>query len=549
MPSPRRTGISLRTSLALGFGVLALVTTAALGAAAYLHTSRLVEADLRDRLHDILGAAVAGFDGRAHANVQTEKDRGGADHAKITAFLGAVQRASPEIRYAYTMRRVDGKLRFIVDPDPSNTIGAEYAEASAAQLGSYERTEAYVEPQLIRDRWGTWLSGTAPIYVDGKLEAVLGIDIAAQRVEDQKRAQIWGIAIACVLVGIGAVLAGAWIAGRIAKPLVAVEEELARLRMLELGHAFALQSRIREVGNISSAVVNMKNGLRSFRKYVPAQLVADIIRSNEEARVSARRAELTILFSDVASFTTISEKLTPEEVVRLLERYLAGMSRTLLDHAGTIDKFIGDAVMGFWGAPRPVPGHPILACRAALACIAFLEGAREGWERDGLPPLTARIGLHTGEVVVGNIGFDERLAYTIIGDDVNLASRIEGINKHFGTAIAISEATLARTEGKFATRKLGEIVVKGRARAIGVHELIAAIEDVGEDDRAFAAQFGAALAAHDARDFAGAVAGFAGCAEVRPGDKASALYLARCRGLVEVPPGPDWTPAITMTDK
>jgi adenylate cyclase len=549
MDSPRRSGISLRASLALGFGVLALVTTAALGMIAYVTTSRLVETDLRDRLHDILGAAAAGLDGQAHAKIHSEADRGSPEHARLIAFLEAVKHASPEIRYAYTMRRIDGKMYFVADPDVTNKIGALYDDVSPGQLASYERTAAYVEPEIVKDKWGKFLSGTAPIYVNGKLDGVIGIDIEVHRLDDAKRAQIWGIVIACLLVAAGGVLVGVFIAGRIAKPLVFVEEELGRLRMLELGYAFSMTSRIREVGSIGSAVVNMKNGLRSFRKYVPAALVADIIRSNEEAKVSARRAELTILFSDIAGFTSVSEKLTPEEVVKLLERYLAGMSRTLLDHQATIDKFIGDAVMGFWGAPHPVPEHPIHACRAALACKAMLVAARAEWERDGLPPVNVRIGLHTGEVVVGNIGFDERLAYTIIGDDVNLASRLEGINKYFGTTIAISETTLARTDGKFATRKLGEIVVKGRERAIGVHELIATVEDATDDDRAFVAQFEGALTRYRERDFAGALAAFEACLATRTDDKASALYIERCRELVAEPPGDGWTPALTMTDK
>jgi hypothetical protein len=392
-------------SLAVVFAVVALLTTAVLGVAAYIHTSRLVEADARDRLHDLLGATVAGLDATAHASIHGEADRSRPEYVRLVTLLAGVKRASPEIRNIYTLRREGDRLRFIVDVDHDTQIGEVYPETTAEQLATYDTPEVALEPELVHDHWGTWLSGTAPIIVDGRVDGQLGIDIAAGRLDEQRRAHIWAILIACGVVGLGAVLLGVWFAGRVSQPLVLVEQELARLRMLELGHDFTVHSRIKEIASISDAVVNMKNGLRSFRKYVPSEVVGELIRSNQEAKLGAERAELTIFFSDIAGFTGISEKLTPEEVVKLLERYLEGMSRVLLDHEGTIDKYIGDAVMGFWGAPKPLANHPTLACRAALACVAFLRRARADWERDGLPPVMARIGLHTGEVVVGNIGF------------------------------------------------------------------------------------------------------------------------------------------------
>ncbi len=544
--------LSLRVSLALAFGAAAIVTTVALGLAAYRRTSALVEEDARDRLHDLLGVTAAGIDAELHRTIRTEADRGSPAHTKVEQWLAAVRRSSPAIREIYTQRRVGDRIQFIVDADEGKDktkIGTDYAEVTADQLAHYNEAGVYLEPELARDKWGTWLTGTAPIRNAAGQDGVVGIDIAADRIDEARHAQLWAIAIGCIVVGFVAVLFGIWFSGRVAKPLVHVERELARLRTLDLGNSFTLESRIREVASIGDAVVNMKRGLASFRKYVPADVVAELIRSNREAKLRAQRERLTILFSDIAGFTSVSEKLSPEQVVRLLERYLAGMSRVLVDHQCTIDKYIGDAVMGFWGAPKPVVDHEIQACRAALGCLAMLKRERAAWEADGFPAIHARIGIHTGEVVVGNIGFEERLSYTIIGDDVNLASRLEGTNKFFDTSILVSDATLQKTRGELATRILGEIMVKGRSGVVRVHELVATAKDVTPEQRAFIDRFNAAWNHYAARNFAVALTDFSKCAELQPGDHTTELYRERCHALLSAPPGDDWSPALEMTDK
>jgi len=498
----------------------------------------------------VLGAAAVGFDVDAHATLVDEAQRGSPAHARLVAYLAAVQTASPSIRNIYTLRQVGDKMVFIADVDATNPIGTEYAEVTPQQRAAYTNTAVWVEPTIVRDRWGTFVSGTAPLYTRaGVQDGVLGIDIEVSQLAQEQRAQIWTIVGACVVVGLASVLFGVWFSGRVARPLVAVELELARLRTLDLSHPFAITSRIREVASIGEAVVNMKNGLRSFRKYVPGDVVAQLIRSNAEATLGAHRATLTIFFSDIADFTSISEQLSPEQVVKLLDRYLAGMSRTLAASGCTIDKFIGDAVMGFWGAPNPVPNQEAAACRAALGCLQMLQANQAAWAADGFPPVTARMGLHTGEVVVGNIGFDERLAYTVIGDDVNLASRLEGLNKRFGTAIMVSEVTRAKAGDEFATRCLGTIVVKGRTGGVKVHELVGFAATISATERAFIDRFERGLALHDARAFDAALVEFEAALAERPDDKAAAIYVERCRALIATPPPDGWSAAISMREK
>jgi adenylate cyclase len=550
MGADKPRGMTFRVSIAFAFAMLSIVGVATLGTIAYRHTASLVETELRDKLRSMLHVAALGFDTDTHVLLKEESQRGSPEHKKLIDYLAKVKAGNPAVRYAYTLRKVGDKQFFIADEDSTTKIGTEYTEITKQQNAAYTNKEVWMEPDLVRDRWGVFISGTAPLYTKaGVQDAVLGMDIKLDRLEEEKHAQIWTIAIACALVGSISVLFGIWFSGRVAQPLIQVEQELARLRTLNLKHPFEIKSRIREVASIGDAVINMKHGLASFRKYVPGDVVEQLIRANAEAKLGAQRKTLSIFFSDIAGFTSISEKLPPEGVVRLLDRYLAGMSRTLVEHKCTIDKYIGDAVMGFWNAPNPVENHEAAACRAALGCLQMLKDNKSAWEADGFPPVMARIGIHTGEVLCGNIGFEERLAYTIIGDDVNLASRLEGINKHFGTLIMVSDVTLKKAGDEFATRCLGTIVVKGRTGGVKVHELVGFAKSLPAADRTWIDRFEAALALHDKRDFKAALAEFEACLAERPDDKTTKLYLERCKELIATPPGDDWSPQLEMHEK
>jgi adenylate cyclase len=210
---------------------------------------------------------------------------------------------------------------------------------------------------------------------------------------------------------------------------------------------------------------------RAFAQYVPPEVVEQLFRQPELLQLGGETRELTILFADIANFTTFSEKLPPTTVVALLTRYFDAMTTIVHKHGGTVDKFIGDCVMAFWGAPLPDPDHAVHAVRAAremqqaMAPIAAAAAA-EGWEG-----LSMRIGIHTGTVIVGNVGSRTRFSYTVIGDAVNLASRLEGENKSYGTSILISEATARALPPEIALRPVAAVTVKGRARSVQVYTL------------------------------------------------------------------------------
>lgn len=210
----------------------------------------------------------------------------------------------------------------------------------------------------------------------------------------------------------------------------------------------------------------------AFGKFIPPDVVASIADRRDDLRREVVRKEVTILFSDVQNFTALAERLEPEAVVETLNEYLAAMVEIVFDQRGTLDKYVGDGVMAFFGAPLDDPDHAVHACRAALAMRARLEELNERWAAEGRPCLAIRIGIHTGEALVGFIGHEgRRLDYTAIGDAVNLASRLESLNKECGTTILISESTAERLDGRVSTTPVGERSIRGREGRIRVHTL------------------------------------------------------------------------------
>ena len=361
-------------------------------------------------------------------------------------------------------------------------------------------------------------------------------------IETTIRRLLIGLAFLVIASGI----LSAWLARRvIAQPLITVVDELRHVERFELDQVRRHPSRVVELANLSTAIADMAGGLAAFRKYIPADLVRTLLRQGIEPRPGGSIRMLTVMFTDIAGFTGLSERLG-DQIIPLLSRYLDTVSREVTGHSGTIDKFIGDAVMAFWGAPTANPNHAVDACRAALACQSAL--LQSGLVDDHGRPVKVRIGINSGDMLVGNIGSEFRLNYTVIGDAVNVASRLEGANKEYGTEIIIGEETRRLAGDRIHVRELDRLVVYGRAGGLAIYELLGVAAD-GTEPPCWAVLYKSALTAYRAQDFARAISLFHQVLAANGSDRPSQIMLERCREFLQSPPGEDWEAANAMKRK
>jgi adenylate cyclase len=220
---------------------------------------------------------------------------------------------------------------------------------------------------------------------------------------------------------------------------------------------------------------------RLFGQYVSKDVYDQLVANPALARLGGQRREMTVLFSDIRGFTTVSEKGEPEEIVAVLNVYFTRMVDIVFKHKGTLDKFVGDMVMALFGAPLDDPDHADHAVEAALEMIEELQRLNERWQAEGGSALDIGIGINTGPMIAGNIGSEAIMSYTVIGDAVNLGARLESLNKNYGTRIIVGEATRSRLKGRYTLRPLGDVVVKGKTLAVPIFEV------VGRADQAAAA--------------------------------------------------------------
>lgn len=344
-------------------------------------------------------------------------------------------------------------------------------------------------------------------------------------------------------------LASIWISTRVSQPLARIARETEAIGRFELDAKPIGRSVIKEVDRLMVATEDMKTGLRSFKKFVPADLVREILASGQEARLGARKATLTAFFSDIAGFTPIAERVPPDELVEHLGEYFEEMSRVIADEHGTVERFVGDGICAFWGAPRDYPDHAMAACRTALRSQQRLSELRQKWQKEGRPPFEARIGLNTGEMVVGNMGSSSRINYTINGDNVNLASRIEGLNKYFGTEIMIGENTHRAVADRVVARPLDRVSVKGKTRGVTVYELMGLKGAVAADVAQLGERYATALQAYFDQRWDEAIRAFQGILRRWPEDTPSIIMLGRCRHYLDAPPPGEWDGVHRMESK
>ena len=297
------------------------------------------------------------------------------------------------------------------------------------------------------------------------------------------------------------------------------------------------------------ALYNRNKIKGAFEQYVSTSIVEEMLKHPEKLHLGGVRKFLTVLFSDIRGFTSISEGMESQELVVFLNGYLTEMTEIVLKYHGTLDKYMGDAIMAIYGAPVEQPDHARRACASALEMMSRLRELQATWRAQGKPVINIGIGINSGLMTVGNMGSEKRFDYTVMGDNVNLGSRLEGTNKEYGTNIIISEFTQAQTQGEFVTRELDFVRVKGKREPVRIYELIGQPGDVDADALAAIQQFEAGLVSYRHRQWQSAIEAFSDVLRLRPTDAPSRLYLERCQAYQQTPPPDDWDGVYTMTHK
>ena len=324
------------------------------------------------------------------------------------------------------------------------------------------------------------------------------------------------------------------------RPIESLVQLAQKIGKLDFTHKVRADSKIIEIKNLAHSMNLMQIGLQAFTQYLPKDVLKSLFDAGTGAIPGGKEKDVAIMFADIANFTHYSENLSPNDLVLQLNEYLGCFSSVIIRNEGTVDKYIGDAVMAYWNAPRDCDNYSFKACKTAIQGLQKLSFLQEKWVRLNKPIFKARVGINTGNVVLGNIGTEEHLSYTVIGDNVNLASRLEGLNKVYGTTIMISDVTLKACGDRLVTRPIDLVGVKGKDKKIMVHELLGIAEETSESTIKFCGEFKTAFAAYVKKDWPVGLSLFQKLASENPDDKLCQIYVDRCRDYQQNPPDASW---------
>ncbi len=324
------------------------------------------------------------------------------------------------------------------------------------------------------------------------------------------------------------------------KPIESLVLLAEKIGKLDFTHKVHADSKIIEIKNLAHSMSLMQIGLQAFTQYLPKDVLKSLFDAGTGATPGGKEKDVAIMFADIVNFTNYSEKLSPNDLVLQLNEYLGCFSSVIIRNQGTVDKYIGDAVMAYWNAPRNCDDYAFKACKAAIQGLQKLAFLQQKWSRLNKPIFKARVGINTGNVVLGNIGTEQHLSYTVIGDNVNLASRLEGLNKVYDTSIMISDVTLKACGDRLVTRPIDLVGVKGKDKKIMVHELLGIVGETSESTIKFCSGFKTAFAAYVKKDWSVGISLFQKLASENPEDKLSQIYVDRCTEYQQTPPDASW---------
>jgi adenylate cyclase len=442
--------------------------------------------------------------------------------------LRLVTRVSPTDR----VESVDDELRVVSSAPPAELTVLLSSRLAAEVSDGNPRRSGVVAVDGVP--WRVTLSKMPPISggIAGWVVAVLVVEEHYTRtLEDTQRGVLIAFAVTLavlLLIGGGALLL-------VRRDLEKIVATTARMRSFDFAAA-GDTSVFRDVNNAMEGLERAKTVVRAMGKYVPMDLVRRLYASNAEPKLGGEPTDVSIMFTDIEGFTSMAETLPVSELALRLGAYLEVMTSAIEACEGTIDKYIGDAVMAMWNAPSPVPGHATRACSAVLACIRATDALYASPQWTGLPPLVTRFGVHRARVLVGHFGAPTRLAYTALGDGVNLAARLEPLCKQYGVRTLVSEDVVAEAKKLFRFRRIDRVAVKGKRNGVDIYELVGPIDTVPDHIEILTA-YEEAFTAYLERDFDGAIARLAGQLTL---DAPSAALDARCRALSAHPPPAQW---------
>jgi len=494
--------------------------------------------------------------------------------ASVDLTIGDLSRFIQKVRiaehgYAFLLElRTGDPSRILAHPDlnklliPSGSttrlstvdeLGDPVVSETAARLAVKSPLALRSEAQLFRAKSGgaVYVIGASRVQRVG--ESVPNWVACAVVPEEDFMGSVWRSAISVALISLGAVTVGVvvslYIAQRVSRPLRALATETERVRLFQLEPRPQPPSNIREIDALADSMESMKTGLRSFEKLVPADYARWLLSSQQEARLGGERRVVTTSFADLIGFTRLSEQLEPEELVEVLAEHLDELSREIHDADGTIDKFNGDDVMAFWNAPVPNADHAYLACVAALRGQDALDRLAIELRGRGMPALRAGVGIATGEVVVGNVGSRHRMNYTVIGDSVNVASRLQGLNRYYGTEILINDRTYQGAGERIVARLVDWVALSGREEVFLAYELLGLDATCSESTKWLANAHNSAMDKYQAREFAAAAALCREILESHPEDRLVLRLLSFAERYASEPPGQDWDPSERISPK
>ncbi|MBW2253220.1 MAG: adenylate/guanylate cyclase domain-containing protein [Deltaproteobacteria bacterium] len=477
--------------LMLAYGISAFLLISGLSAWTYKNQMDAEMGHLQKRLLTLATALSLQVDGDAVFGLEDEEAR--AYFASVYDDFRRLGQADGDAEALYVLRVTDeyGKFEHILDvdmsPEPDEVDWLFPYDGSDLPRMMEGLEHPTVEEQLWEDEYGLSISGYAPVKdATGRSVAIAGADVMARDIRAMQRnalfSTLMALAVAVVVLGGVTVVIGR----QIVKPLGMVIDASDAIAGGDLDVHTEL-ARTDEFGLLGRYFNSMVVGLRerefiraTFGRYV-SERVAEAVLADEKVEMGGEEREVTVMFSDLRGYSTLAEHADPPDVVRLLNEYFGEMNEIIDAHGGDVIEFLGDGILAVFGAPVPLPGHPERAVEAALAMRERLDGLNDEWEANGtahlwqdrgFERLVARIGLHTGRVIAGNLGSTKRTKYAVIGDNVNVAARLEQLNKKLGSTIAISGVVLEHLpEGKYTVEARGPEQVKGRQDAVEVYTL------------------------------------------------------------------------------